>query len=252
MGVEHDGFHVEVESSFSAGVAAPRIELRDAQIVDHVPPARPSWALRPRSSTRSCGRRARGALARVLLDHQNCNAFLVDRAGLLEHRDSTRSEASVRPKVRRATTPRAQASARAPSPPSDARHRRTLLPAPLAGDARRKSRKEGVHRLEATLERAVRSGSQAHLQIFCNRQARKDIFALRHVADAALPRDAALGRRPAMDSPASSKRPAFGKMRPKIAFISVDLPAPFGLTTVTISRGASSVDTPPRMSTSVE
>ena len=62
-------------------------------------------------------------------------------------------------------------------------HRVDLLAAALG-----ESGKEGVHCVKAAIERSVRSGSQAHLQIFRNRKTGKNILPLRHVADAA-PRD---------------------------------------------------------------
>src|ERR1051325_10334649 len=53
-----------------------------------------------------------------------------------------------------------------------------------------------------------------------------------------------------MSSSRSWTRPDRGFTSPMIALISVDLPAPFGPTIVTISPARTSIDTPLRMSTS--
>ena len=58
------------------------------------------------------------------------------------------------------------------------------------------------------------------------------------------------GLSPAMSSPRSRIDPCAGFSSPKIVLISVDLPAPFGPTTVTISPLPTSIVTPFRMSTS--
>ena len=57
-------------------------------------------------------------------------------------------------------------------------------------------------------------------------------------------------REPVTSSPRRRTRPSRGRSSPIIARISVDLPAPFGPTIVTISPGSILTSTPRRMSTS--
>src|SRR5215208_2299191 len=57
-------------------------------------------------------------------------------------------------------------------------------------------------------------------------------------------------RSPVTSSPRRTTRPPRGRRSPTIAFTSVDLPAPFGPTSVTISPGRTTTSTPCRMSTS--
>ncbi len=55
---------------------------------------------------------------------------------------------------------------------------------------------------------------------------------------------------PLISSPRKTTRPLRGRSSPKIVFTRVDLPAPLGPITVTISPSLTRIETPFRMSTS--
>ena len=167
--------------------------------------------------------------ARVLLDHQDRHARGVHLEDLLEDGvDERGGEPGGRLVQQQDLGARHERAAHGDHLALASRHRsRRLAPALL------EARKEAEHSLHALLDGSLAARKRAQLQVLLDGEAREDVVELRHVGDAR-PRHRMRGE--ARDLVVvKGDRALPRRTRPKIDFMRVDLPAPFGPTIVTIS-----------------
>ena len=219
---------------------AAQVELRDLRVVEQflAPPLEAFLA--EVEHIAAVGERERPP--RVLLDHHDRDARAVDLGDLLEDRvDERRREPGRGLVEQQYLRVRHQRSRHRDHLPFAAAHRAGGLRSALA-----ETRKELVHAGDALAGRRAVEG--AHLEVLLDGEGGKHVVELRHVAEP-LARDRVRLRSGEVVA-RNRTRPWRGFSRPKIVLISVDLPAPFGPITVTISPSATRIETPLRMSTS--